>query len=73
MGTDSYIPDSPTWDELDAIAKGKSVIDLAEEIWRLRTCAQRMREAALLDDWHEFDAAYDAAMSSRNATKDGKP
>lgn len=28
--------ESPTWDELDAICKGKSAMDLAEEIWRLR-------------------------------------
>ena len=27
---------SPTWDEVDAIRKGKSDIDLAQEIWRLR-------------------------------------
>jgi hypothetical protein len=27
---------SPTWEEVDAIRKGKSDIDLAEEIWQLR-------------------------------------
>src|SRR3990167_7402813 len=27
--------DSPTWDEVDAIRKGKSDIDLAERIWKL--------------------------------------
>src|SRR3990167_5481932 len=28
--------DSPTWDEVDAIRKGKSDIDLAERIWKLQ-------------------------------------
>ena len=32
--------DSPTWNELDAIRNGKSDIDLAEEIWRLRRRAE---------------------------------
>lgn len=32
--------DSPTWNELDAIIKGKSTMDLAEEIWRLRQRAE---------------------------------
>lgn len=37
---------SPTWDELDAICKGKSAMDLAEEIWRLRHCGPQDRKDA---------------------------
>lgn len=37
---------SPTWDELDAICKGRSAMDLAEEIWRLRDDGPKERRVA---------------------------
>lgn len=33
---DSYKGDSPLMEELDAICEGRSKLDLAEEIWKLR-------------------------------------
>ena len=40
VGEDPKHEQSPKWREIDAIRKGKSDIDLAEQIWRLeRSCA----------------------------------
>jgi hypothetical protein len=55
--------DSPTWDEVDAIRKGKSDIDLAEEIWRLREVANR--ETLNANYWK--DKASAASATGRSA------
>ena len=40
VGEDPKHEQSPKWREIDAIRKGKSDLDLAEQIWRLkRSCA----------------------------------
>ena len=82
------IADSPTWDELDAIAKGKSAMDLAEEIWRLRRsngpsrplAETLMAAAAVLSAKDEgWDEAIEAAaqeilnLKRSPAAKDAKP
>ena len=40
---DSYEGASPLMEELDAICEGKSKLDLAVEIWKLRAEIERLR------------------------------
>jgi len=61
---------SPTWDEVDAIRKGKSDIDLAERIWQLE------RELAAHEAWnseHSMDVLvplneYEKLIAAQSAT-----
>jgi hypothetical protein len=60
--------DSPTWDEVDAIRKGKSDIDLAERIWQLQ------RELAeLSDQLQDVRDARDNAEREANALRSATP
>lgn len=62
------VPDSynvsPLMEELDAIIEGKSKLDLAEEIWRLRRSAGPSRHMAPNVDGRDF---YELCQQYRHA------
>ena len=58
---------SPTWDEVDAIRKGKSDIDLAERIWRLEQ-ELRILKRAHGDALKEWAYAEGLLKELRSAT-----
>lgn len=67
--------DSPLWDEVDAILKGKSDIDLAERIWRLERelAAERERADMNYDHCKRADEERDAARSATRQRFDLTP